>query len=51
VILDPIAGSNTTGFCCRDDGSEVGIIEVMEEYGQQAQLRFEAEEIPIKIKS
>ena len=49
LILDPFAGSNTTGFVAELMDRNWVSIEVMKEYGQQAILRFEAEEIPIKI--
>lgn len=51
LILDPFAGSNTTGFVAELMERNWIAIEVMEEYGRQAQLRFEAEGIPLKIKA
>ncbi len=51
IILDPFAGSNTTGFVADLMDRNWIAIEVKEEYGQQAILRFEAEEIPFKIKA
>jgi DNA modification methylase len=50
LILDPFAGSNTTGFVAELMDRNWLSIEVIKEYGQQAILRFEAEEIPFKIK-
>jgi site-specific DNA-methyltransferase (cytosine-N4-specific) len=50
LILDPFAGSNTTGYVTELLERRWIAIEMMEEYGQQAKLRFEADGIPIKIK-
>jgi site-specific DNA-methyltransferase (cytosine-N4-specific) len=50
LVLDPFAGSNTTGFVAEMMHRNWIAIEVMEEYGQQAKLRFEAEEIQFKNK-
>ena len=49
LILDPFAGSNTTGFVAELMDRNWIAIEIMEEYGKQAILRFEAEEISHKI--
>lgn len=51
LVLDPFAGSNTTGFVAEIMDRNWIAIEVMGEYGQQAKLRFEAEEIPFKTKA
>jgi len=48
LVLDPFAGSNTTGFVAEMMDRNWIAIEVMEEYGKQAELRFEAENIPMK---
>jgi site-specific DNA-methyltransferase (cytosine-N4-specific) len=49
LILDPFAGTNTTGYVAESLGRNWIGVEAKEEYGKQAILRFEAEKIPIKI--
>lgn len=51
LIMDPFAGSNTTGFVAELMDRKWIAIEVMEEYGEQAKLRFKAENIPIEVKT
>jgi len=40
LILDPFAGSNTTGFCAERMGRRWISIEINEDFGEQAILRF-----------
>lgn len=49
LILDPFAGTNTTGFVAELLGRKWLSIEALEEYGRQAILRFEAEKIKLKV--
>ncbi len=51
LILDPFAGSNTTGFVAELMNRNWIAVELLEEYGKQAKIRFEAEKIPIKVKA
>lgn len=41
IILDPFAGSNTTGFCAERLGRRWYAIEAMDEYVTQSRLRFD----------
>lgn len=41
IVLDPFAGSNTTGFCAERLGRRWYAIEAEEEYVEQAKLRFQ----------
>lgn len=41
IVLDPFAGSNTTGFCSEKLGRKWISIEVDERYGEQSIVRFE----------
>jgi DNA modification methylase len=41
IILDPFAGSNTTGICAEILGRKWVSIEIKEEYGEQSKIRFE----------
>ncbi len=40
IVLDPFAGSNTTGFCAELLGRRWYAIEAVKEYGRQSRLRF-----------
>ncbi len=40
IILDPFAGSNTTGFCAESLGRRWYAIEALKEYGRQSRIRF-----------
>lgn len=40
IILDPFAGSNTTGYCAELLGRRWVAIEALEDYGQQSKIRF-----------
>ena len=48
LIFDPFAGTNTTGFVSERLDRKWLSIETKPEYGEQAKIRFEAEEIPIE---
>jgi site-specific DNA-methyltransferase (cytosine-N4-specific) len=48
LILDPFAGTNTTGFVAETMERKWIGIEAKAEYGRQAMLRFEAEKIRLK---
>ncbi len=50
LILDPFAGSNTTGFCAERAKRRWVSIEMEKEYGKQSIMRFEDPEIISKIK-
>lgn len=50
LVLDPFAGSNTTGFCAERAKRKWISIEMEEEYGKQSILRFEDPAINSKIK-
>lgn len=50
LVLDPFAGTNTTGFVCELMERNWLSIEAKEEYGKQAIIRFEAENISIITK-
>jgi hypothetical protein len=41
MVLDPFAGSNTTGFCAEKNGRRWVSIEAKREYIEQSQIRFE----------
>ncbi|HII92673.1 MAG TPA: site-specific DNA-methyltransferase [Methanosarcina sp.] len=41
LVLDPFAGSNTTGYCAEKMGRRWVSIEAKEEYGLQSKIRFE----------
>lgn len=41
LVLDPFAGSNTTGFCAEKLGRRWIAVEVEEKYGYQSAIRFE----------
>ena len=41
IVLDPFAGSNTTGFCAEKIGRNWISIEICKDYGEQAVVRFE----------
>lgn len=41
IILDPFAGSNTTGYCAELLGRKWVSMEIMEEYGEQSKIRFD----------
>nr|WP_302579054.1 site-specific DNA-methyltransferase [Methanobrevibacter arboriphilus] len=41
IILDPFAGSNTTGFCAEFLGRKWVSVEIKEEYSEQSKIRFE----------
>lgn len=49
LLLDPFAGTNTTGFVAESMERKWIGIEAKAEYGKQAILRFEAENIKLKI--
>ena len=40
LVLDPFAGSNTTGFCAEKLGRKWIAIEANEDYGEQSKIRF-----------
>jgi DNA modification methylase len=48
LILDPFAGTNTTGFVAEKMGRKWIGIEAKADYGKQAMLRFDAEDIKLK---
>jgi site-specific DNA-methyltransferase (cytosine-N4-specific) len=41
LVLDPFAGSNTTGFCAERISRKWISIDADEEYGKQSLIRFE----------
>jgi DNA modification methylase len=41
IVLDPYAGSNTTGFCAEILGRKWVSVEIKEEYSEQSRIRFE----------
>jgi site-specific DNA-methyltransferase (cytosine-N4-specific) len=49
LVLDPFAGSNTTGFCAEKLGRRWVAIEVDKEYGLQSTIRFEDPSIKTKL--
>lgn len=49
IVLDPFAGSNTTGFCAEKLSRSWISIEVKEEYGEQSIVRFEDPSIKTKL--
>ena len=50
LVLDPFAGSNTTGFCSERAKRRWVSIEMEKEYGWQSMLRFEEPSLGSKIK-
>lgn len=42
IVLDPFAGSNTTGFCAESLGRKWVSIEVNKDYGKQSIIRFQS---------
>jgi site-specific DNA-methyltransferase (cytosine-N4-specific) len=42
LVLDPFAGSNTTGYAAETMGRRWRAIEINSEYANQAKLRFKA---------
>lgn len=50
MVLDPFAGSNTTGYCAEKLNRRWLSIEITEEYGRQSILRFEDPELEAKLK-
>jgi hypothetical protein len=46
LVLDPFAGSNTTGFAAERLGRRWVSIEAMAEYGEQSAIRFERPPVP-----
>jgi site-specific DNA-methyltransferase (cytosine-N4-specific) len=50
MVLDPFAGSNTTGFCAERAKRKWISIEMEKEYGKQSILRFEDPVLDSKIK-
>ncbi len=50
LVLDPFAGSNTTGFCAERAKRKWISIEIDKEYGKQSILRFEDPVLNSKIK-
>jgi len=49
LVLDPFAGSNTTGFCAEKLGRRWVAIEVNKEYGLQSTIRFEDPSIKTEL--
>lgn len=49
IVLDPFAGSNTTGFCAEKLSRKWISIETMEEYGKQSIIRFEDPSIETQL--
>ncbi|MDY9924396.1 site-specific DNA-methyltransferase [Methanobacterium sp.] len=41
IVLDPFAGSNTTGYCAELLGRKWVSMEIMNEYGKQSKIRFD----------
>jgi DNA modification methylase len=50
LVLDPFAGTNTTGFVSELMGRRWLSIEAEQEYGKQAIIRFEAENLKVNAK-
>ncbi len=50
LVLDPFAGSNTTGFCAERAKRKWISIEMNKDYGKQSILRFEEPSLGSKIK-
>ncbi len=50
IVLDPFAGSNTTGFCAEKLRRKWISIEILEDYGLQSLLRFNDPALKINIK-
>lgn len=50
LVLDPFAGTNTTGFVSELMGRNWLSVEAEEEYGKQAIIRFESENIRVNSK-
>lgn len=50
LVLDPFAGSNTTGYCAEKLNRRWLSIEINEEYGKQSMIRFEDPELEAKLK-
>ncbi len=49
IVLDPFAGSNTTGFCAEKLSRKWMSIETIKEYGKQSIMRFEDPSIKTKL--
>ncbi len=49
IVLDPFAGSNTTGFCAEKLSRKWISIEANEDYGKQSIIRFEDPSIKTKL--
>jgi len=49
IVLDPFAGSNTTGFCAERLKRKWISIDSCEEYGEQSKIRFEEPSLGAKI--
>jgi site-specific DNA-methyltransferase (cytosine-N4-specific) len=49
IVLDPFAGSNTTGFCAEKLSRNWISIEAKEDYGEQSIIRFEDPSIKTKL--
>lgn len=49
IVLDPFAGSNTTGFCAEKLSRSWISIEAKEDYGEQSIIRFEDPSIKTKL--
>lgn len=51
IVLDPFAGSNTTGYCAEKLGRKWIAFEQKQEYGKQALIRFEDPLLKCKVKA
>jgi len=47
LVLDPFAGSNTTGFVAESLGRRWVAIDIKEEYAEQSKIRFEDPEVQV----
>jgi site-specific DNA-methyltransferase (cytosine-N4-specific) len=50
MVLDPFAGSNTTGYCAEKLGRKWSSFEQKMEYGEQALIRFKDPSLDCTIK-
>lgn len=50
IVLDPFAGSNTTGFCAESRGRSWISIEINKDYGEQSMIRFENPKVTVNLR-
>jgi site-specific DNA-methyltransferase (cytosine-N4-specific) len=50
IVLDPFAGSNTTGYCAERLSRSWVAIEINKDYGKQAIIRFENPKVNVNLR-